>query len=257
MSKSSRECVFCGYIESEHRPNGLSLCTAYEPKLRPRVHVLGCDDHEDAGRATSWTYDPMRDYLLLEVPDQDWTVAYLLAVQAGGLVVAEVRVFPTEPVVDADPGEWSREARRVPEGGLKGRRLRQVGVTEHRDHMDEILMAIREAMGDEAFTTYMGERGLSDQQRASLTGASKLSSDRATRLAQIAGLYVAAVNNGEASPVAMVAEQLGMARSSVRDQLHDARRLELLEGSTVGVAGGTLTVKARELLDGVAKERKR
>jgi hypothetical protein len=198
----------------------------------------------------------MRDYLLLEIPDEDWTVAYLLAVQAGGLVVAEVRVFPTEPVVDADPGEWSRETSRVPEGGLTGRRLRQVGVTEHRDHMEEILTAIREAMGDEAFTTYMGERGLSDQQRASLTGASKLSSDRATRLAQIAGLYVAAVNNGEASPVAMVAEQLGMARSSIRDQLHDARVMGLLEGSSVGVARGSLTAKATELLE-ETKERKR
>jgi hypothetical protein len=256
MSKSSSECVYCGYVESEHGPRRSAACQSYEPVLGPRVYVSRPGDEEGKGRAGSTTHDPARDYVVLEVPDEDWTVAYLLTVQSGSLVVAEVRVYPTEPAMEAKPGEWSRDPNRVPKGGVTGRRLRQVGVTEHHRHTEQIIEELRMKMGDEAFETLMAERGFSDHQVSILATAEGLSKDRATRLAQIAALYVAAVSNGERSPVARVAEQLGMVRSSIRDQLHDARTMGLLEGSSVGVARGSLTTKARKLLDEVTKERK-
>jgi hypothetical protein len=248
MSNSYRKCVFCDYNESEHGRNGLSSCTAYEPTLRPRVHIPTFDSGEVLGRGTFKTYDPMLDYILLEVPTEDWTVAYLLVVQDGSFVVAEMRIFPTEPAGDAEPGEWSGEVNRVPIGGLTARRLRRVGVADHRTHSQAIHDTVREAMGDAAFGSFMEERGLSEERLAAFAAPRELSSDRATRLAQIVSLYVTAANTGNRSPVAAVAERLDVPRSSVRDQLHDAREMGLLEGSGVGVAGGLLTAKARELL---------
>ena len=256
MSRSSSECVYCGYVESDHGPSRSAACESYESVLGPRVYVSRPDDEEGKGRAVFTTHDPARDYVVLEVPDEDWTVAYLLTVQSGSLVVGEVRVYPTEPAMEAKPGEWTRDPSRVPKGGVTGRRLRQVGVTEYHRHTEQIIEELREKMDDEAFETLLAERGFRDHLVSTPATAEGLSKDRATRLAQIAALYVAAVSIGERSPVATVAEQLGMARPSVRDQLHDARVMGLLEGSSVGVARGSLTAKARELLDGVTKERK-
>ncbi len=215
------------------------------------------DDDGGKGRASFKTDDPALDYVVLEVPDEDWTVAYLLTVQSGSLVVAEVRVYPTEPAMEAKPGEWSRDPSRVPEGGVTGRRLRKVGVTEHHSHTERILEEVQEAMGDEAFEAFMADRGLRNDQVSTLTTTEGLSSDRATRLAQIAALYVSAASSGERSPVALVAEQLGIARSSIRDQLHDARVMGLLEGSSLGVARGSLTAKATGLLEVITKEKER
>ena len=106
-----------------------------------------------------------------------------------------------------------------------------------------------------AFEAFMADRGLRNDQVSTLTTTEGLSSDRATRLAQIAALYVSAASSGERSPVALVAEQLGIARSSIRDQLHDARVMGLLEGSSVGVARGSLTEKATGLLEEITKEK--
>jgi hypothetical protein len=256
MTTSSDNCALCGFAETEHGPDGLSMCSSYDPVLRPRVFIppqLGDEQVEASGRAAFKTYDATRDYIVLEVPADEWTVAYLLTLQSGGVVVAEVRVYPTEPA-ESGPGSWSMESSRVPEGGLTGRRLRKVGVTEHRHHMSEILRIVRKAMGDEAYKAFLGESGMGVEHLSALTAASELSSDRSTRLAQIAGLYVLAVNAGEKSPVAVVAERLGLDRTSVRDQLHDARVGGLLEGSSAGIARGSLTKKATALLEKTTEE---
>jgi hypothetical protein len=254
MNEASERCAYCGYSETEHGPNGLARCDTYDPELRPRVYILASAESERQGRGEWKTYDSARDYVILEVPAEDWTVAYLLAVQHGGFVVAEIRIFPTEPAGEAEPGEWTREVDRVPVGGLTGRRLRSVGVTAHRTHADVIHDTVREAMGDAAFEAFMDERGLSEERLAAFAATLELSSDRLTRLAQIAGLYVTATNKGSSSPVAVVAERLSVSRSSVRDQLHDAREAGLLAGFGVGVAGGILTARARELLGMMMKE---
>jgi hypothetical protein len=133
--------------------------------------------------------------------------------------------------------------------------LRKVGVTEHHSHTERILEDVKKAMGDEGFEAFMADRGLRNDQVSTLTTTEGLSTDRATRLAQVAVLYVSAASSGERSPVALVAERLGIARSSIRDQLHDARVMGLLDGSSVGVARGSLTAKATELLEEFTKER--
>lgn len=257
MEIPNEVCVLCGFAESEHGPNGLARCSSYEGALRPRVRIPDrptTDQGSVVGRGGFKTYDPSSDFLWLEVPDPIWTVAYRLIVQSQGIAVAEIRVYPTEPATEGDAGEWSREADRVPDGGLSGRRLREIGVSEHQRLASEVTAKFREAMGEPRFDAFMGDRVLSDQQLGSLSNASELSSDRATRLAQIAGLYVSAATAGDRSPVASVADQLGMSRPSVRDRLHDARELGLLERTVPGKAGGRLSTEALELLAEVRKE---
>jgi hypothetical protein len=72
---------------------------------------------------------------------------------------------------------------------------------------------------------------------------------RLLRLATIAARYVAAVGNGDRSPVRSVAQALGREPAQIRDQLHDARRAGLLESSGGrGRAGGTLSDDAAALI---------
>ena len=248
MRNSPDVCTVCGFIEAEHRIDGLTTCVTFERKLRPRVHLPTEDSTQQAGRGR-FTFDPAEDHIVLEVPGTDWTVAYRLVFQAGTPVVAEVRVYPTGPPGEGRPGQWIGDAGAVPGGGLTARRRRRVGITEHRFHVDEIMEVVQAAMGADSFDAFMALQGLSHEVLTYLKGGWEPSSDRTTRLAQVAGLYVAALQAGATSPVAEVAERLDIPRTSVRDQLNAARKLDLLGRPAVGVAGGTLTSKARRILE--------
>jgi hypothetical protein len=74
--------------------------------------------------------------------------------------------------------------------------------------------------------------------------------DRLRRLAETASLYVSARADNDPAPNRRVAEIQGRSVEKVRDDLRAARRAELLtETPGRGRAGGTLTAKAREILE--------
>ena len=74
--------------------------------------------------------------------------------------------------------------------------------------------------------------------------------DRLRRLAETAALYVSARADNDPAPNRRVAEIQGRTAEKVRDDLRAARRAELLtETPGRGRAGGTLTAKAREILE--------
>ncbi|MBI2015314.1 MAG: hypothetical protein HYS77_07230 [Candidatus Rokubacteria bacterium] len=95
----------------------------------------------------------------LEVPvTKGWIAASRLAVQAGRLVIAEVRVFPDEDTAlrREDPGgRWSGEVlgvqADVPPGGLTARTLHAVRLGRHPRRLREILRFIAEKHGPDAF----------------------------------------------------------------------------------------------------------
>jgi hypothetical protein len=59
--------------------------------------------------------------------------------------------------------------------------------------------------------------------------------------------YLRLVNDGDRAPFATLAGRLNHEASTIRNRLHEARRRQLLTGSS-GKAGGALTPKAYELL---------
>ena len=67
--------------------------------------------------------------------------------------------------------------------------------------------------------------------------------------AKVADAYVELIDAGVKNPVAQLADQLGFSTSHIRSALHQARHRGLLTRPTsAGVASGTLTDKARQLL---------
>jgi hypothetical protein len=77
--------------------------------------------------------------------------------------------------------------------------------------------------------------------------------DRLRRLAVTAALYVAAIAAGDRAPNESVARQQGRKASLVRDDLKRARDAGLLTSSGGrGLAGGSLTQKAKKMLEGDA-----
>ena len=66
--------------------------------------------------------------------------------------------------------------------------------------------------------------------------------------AEWAARYVSLLNHPR--PVAELARQHNYSESQIRNFLHEARKRELLTAAPTGRAGGSLTDKAKELLDG-------
>lgn len=66
----------------------------------------------------------------------------------------------------------------------------------------------------------------------------------------VAVAYVNALKRGEPRPVKAVAEEMTMAEKTVRNYLFKAREQGLLTSLGQGKAGGELTDKAKEILDG-------
>lgn len=175
-----------------------------------------------------------------------WIAAYRLVPQRGMPVVAELRIFPAESGRPRQPGRWSGEflgvAARVPPGGLTTRLLRTVRVGGYRRFAGRVVRETR-AKWPEFGADELGPlREPKDQPRRG-----RPSRPRAF-FAEIARDYVRSIEAGSHRPVADVARRRRLASGQVRDALHRARLLGLLERGGRGRYGGALTEGARALL---------
>ena len=209
---------------------------------------------------TSWITTPI---------DDRWTVAYRLVPQDGQPVVAEVRVYPTEPNQQAR--EWSGVLRgtdaKVPRGGLTARRFRTITLGGHLAQGTEAMgwaareierqrIALRRAGKEVAPGVFepdgvLGSFGFQRPSRETPTrrrgpGRPGRSPKECVR---IASLYAAACARSSRRPVVDVAKRLNRDTFQVRDILQRARALNLLTRPLKGgAAGGILTDEARALL---------
>lgn len=201
--------------------------------------------------------------------DDRWTAALRLAPQNGQAVVAEVRVYPTEP--DQWLGEWSGVLRgtnaEVPRGGLTARLLHGIRLGDLHDQGIETMgwlareierqrIALQRS-GEEVSPPVFDPDGVLGsfgfRRPRGETPKRRRGPGRPGRppleCARIAKLYVAACARGSRRPVVDVAEKLNRDTVQVRDILHRARTLGLLTGPVKdGEGGGTLTDRARALL---------
>jgi hypothetical protein len=191
--------------------------------------------------------------------DDRWTVACRVVIQERRAVVAEVRVFPSEP--SRPPGRWSGEwlgrKATVPDGGLHTRHLRSIKVAHSARSIPALVeRAKRHPHGaalldpDEGPYGAMGVTAalLTDRQRSGVRGRGRPALPvRDYKL--LAADYIAAVKNGSRRPVADLAETSGVPSSTIRSRLSTARKMGFLEqGLGSGVVGRMLMPAAKNVL---------
>jgi hypothetical protein len=201
-------------------------------------------------------YDPNRHSIWVEVPNTDdkWTAAYRVMVKGGEFVVGELRLYPTElPLMDYDygPGSWSEGPSSVPPGGLTAR-YAHTGYRfgDWRRETPTLLDRLAVWVGEDGLASIFTSRGIPPEALERLRHEPRRRRRGDEReYARIAALYVDALKQGIRNSVAHVAKSEKMERDTVRDQLHEARRRDILTKPTKeGVAGGELTEKAIGLL---------
>lgn len=181
-----------------------------------------------------------------------WTVAARFLDVDGRPVLCELRVLPTEPLVEGQPqfppGEWSKNQSllREPEreNGVTARLLREISLSE-------IFTEMRQQLKDAA--PWMDE---SDP----LVADTKLTQEawekraprpgRAGRSDAYYALWAARYveKTGSPRPVAELAEEHGLKPAQIRDLVHTARVRKLLTKTGRGRSGGYLTAKGRAAL---------
>ena len=197
-----------------------------------------------------------------------WIAACRIRAQDGQPVVAELRVFPSEPSRPVCGGRWSAEVRgdqaEVPPGGLTARLLREVRIGEHVRHFTKSLQGSLQtwrsppiASGQPAPWGWPPERGgfvppaVRNIHRLGRKGRPDLF------YAKLARQYVTRLRSGSARPVKEIATAQSLPQERVRDMIHEARKRGLLTRFEQGRPGGELTERCNEVLDLLRKDKKR
>jgi hypothetical protein len=204
---------------------------------------------------------------------EDWTALYRFVWQPAGPVLAEVHVVPRGPLPGvsiqsgpwrgAEPGSWQHflqgslgHLHRVPRGGLTTRELRglrpqgALGV-KLMDPREAILLSLHPHPGWQGVSARAWRMHQERLGMVPATGTGRPFT-RLERLAQVAELYAEGSAAGSRRLNAEVAEALGRTPAQVRDDVYAARREGLLtDGPGRGRSGGSMTPKARAILDGL------
>jgi len=244
-----KTCIRCGRTKSSHAPDrrdAEDACTRFEAGYQPRVSFEPFA--KQTPRIAAWeTYDPLQHAAWLVLPDEEWTTAYRLIIRNGEFEVAEVRIYPTDPpdFPFASNGEWLVDRDTVPEGGVTSELLRQPHLSQVRDHIADVLTAMRDEFGDERYQALLGERDLPgdiitrlrSRRRGDLSKAERQQLEAAIR-------YDRHIKNGTPKPRDAVRKEMHLSSSRVRDLLTECRRKGFLTPTTPGRAGGRLTERA-------------
>ncbi len=240
----------CGMIPPMNRPTFYSGARVV-PVSPALVDALGL-----APRSSRQPYpEVLVQPAWLEAPlTAEWTLALRLAAQAGGAVVTEIRVFPTETWRGRPAGEWSgvwlgRKAS-VPRGGATLRLLRKVKIGHYvKRELTAFLRWVRAtapgaALGYEP-DTWLGGPVRTPPRRGGRAQRRARTEDE--YLALVAELYVKAMATDRRRVGELVGIQIKRAPRDVAGLVSEARKRGLLTATTQGRAGGRLTSKGRRL----------
>lgn len=154
----------------------------------------------------------------------------------GALVIAQVHLYPK---VKANP---------IPRGGITARVLRQVAVTPIQRVAEELTY-----LGDLSHDFKDGPLRLTPENKNTLTKKHqpRRYRSRDERLATIANEYVEAVvktKTGRPRPIPIMAKRHNLEEITISGYVNEARKKGFLTESPPGKAGGSLTKKARTIL---------
>jgi hypothetical protein len=188
---------------------------------------------------------PRADELWFEETSNGWVFAVRIVRQGARPAIAELRIFPDEPL-RLWPGRWSENPDDVPPGGVTSETVAAVRIGRIRDTLrsgdaagDRVDVAKLNAPGDDSDIASLREEA---SQRPGEKGRSD------TFYARLARSYVSEIEAGNPAPVATLARHLGKSAGVVRNMLRDARQRNLLTSTAPREAGGRLTSKAARLL---------
>jgi hypothetical protein len=196
----------------------------------------------------------------LEVPvARGWIAASRLVLQAGRLVVAEVRVFPDEATAFRQErgGQWSGDVlgvrSDVPPGGLTARVLRAVRLGEHPRHVRDILRFLEEKYGPDAFKAGGSLAALGLVPDTERPRRRREVGRPDAFFAELAADYVRRIERGSAKPNAEIATARGWDAKTITGWLHEARTRGLLTSPGYGRPGGRLTPYGERVLREAAR----
>lgn len=250
-----------------HQPPAERLTTRILFETRSRVHEMVATIEKDSAGTFSYRvpYHQIHQTWLQTPIDETWIAALRIVPKDGQPVVAELRIFPNHPDRQGlFAGEWAAEvldqadiersdlANFIPEGGLTVSKVRKVRLGALREQYGKILRNWEKRAKAEGHT-------ISDLLAAGgwqqATGPQEPHRGRPrtpdTYFAEIAALYVQALEQGSTHPNIDVANELGRIRNDfvtskmVRGWLLEARRRRLLTKPAGGRGhlGGQLTDK--------------
>lgn len=188
--------------------------------------------------------------------DNQWIVAYRIAIQRRRAVVSEVRVLPNEPRPRA-PGRWSGAGwegmdATVPTGGLSTRLLRKVRLGHDVHSLSRILEHVQRddpnALKPEGWLGRMGVTQTTQPKRPRPGLGRGRPPLPALTYAEVAAVYAAAVARGSKRPVEELASHYRQPVALIRSRVQRARALGYLESGVQGTAGGRLMPKAKGIL---------
>jgi hypothetical protein len=215
-------------ILSERRKGGTLLALMEgRPTLVPRID----------GRGEVW---------LEAVLEGGWMARMRVVAQRDRAVVAEVRVFPASWHA---PGRWN--VGKVPERGLTGRLLRTIPVGEAVAALAENQSWWRRhhaQVSEEVFQQFLAPQGFEE------TAFERSRRRDSTDYARLAAAYVAELNRGTRTPHVALAKRFYLSAARVRDLVLEARNRGLLTRPPPGRAGGSLTAKAKRMLEEGGRE---
>jgi hypothetical protein len=172
-------------------------------------------------------------------------------------VVAEVRLFPDDPLVSRGPGEWSEQASAVPSEGIPGRALRDLRLTFPLERFSRFLRLVER--DPKLAIQLLGAHGIPPGAKPAKRRPGRAGREDAYYLA-FALAYVERLAEGSRRPIQDLAERppkaikgyvsdgLVASPATVRDIIHQARVRGLLSASPKGRPGGELTRKAKGML---------
>ena len=161
-----------------------------------------------------------------------WKVHVVFVEQDGAPVVGELHLLPTG---------------NTPPGGLTTRRLRSVNFKALLADVRALAQAELESDDTGTVEPFIDWLRKDLRKRPGRRGRSDLD------YARLAAAYEQVFMAGSTRPVFDLGKQLKLSRARVRDLLHEARRRGLLSSTGPGQGGGTLTEKAKALLEAERK----
>jgi hypothetical protein len=220
------------------------------PKLRTRTRTEGGEG--------SWAVEV--DELWYEETVDGWVYAMRLDGRPGDVVVTELRVFPEEPAVGRDPGEWDTDAQVAP-GGLSTKTLRKARVPTwlkeaKEGELSQLLSRIPPEELEAAFR--LGDLGVIDSPLASVQILSRRQLGRShpgrrghpdRYYLAYAVAYVTQVEAGHYDAIKRAAVERRISPAESKNLRAKCVEKGFLEASGMpGRAGGGLTKKSLDLL---------
>jgi hypothetical protein len=247
-------CTRCGWDRPSHQPGAPQYQNTCRRPFTDQWEPWLYFPDTEAPKGPWNPEDPLRSIFYLVVPGPRWTAVYGLLVKAGQLVVAEVRIRPTDTpgAYLAKPPEWSMDSAVVPGEGLTAREAR-IPFDRWKDSYPDALKEFQSLVTPELYRKLTEPRDLPSGPADKIDPTDM---PRLLKLAKVAEEYEREINLGHRRRIyEQLTTRFPYTRASLITFVAEARDEVLLTPTLKrGVPGGRLTERALRILHQAATE---